>query len=206
MTANRSELADRKPDGDPDYKRVGVRVGLVVSVAIVIALEFTRTETEPPQLEQQSVAAATTNAIPIGPVEVGFDRLGEFEVKLPPAVENADGLYVQAQTSISNQIPADILALNGRQVLISGFMQPMTMNKGKVTEFLLYRDRDTCCFGGVPAINHWIGVKLTNAPTAAKLGRPITVRGHIKVGEIRSEGFLVGLYTMEADQVTDAEP
>ena len=83
-------------------------------------------------------------------------------------------------------------------------MQPIRMDKAQVTEFLLFRDRDTCCFGGIPSLNHWIGVKLTNAPTAAKLGRPVTVRGHITVGEIRSDGFLVGLYSMQADEVTDA--
>lgn len=198
-------MDEQDPVNKVEGKRGSVRIALVLIVLIVIALELTRKAPPPPELKQESVATtASTNNIPTTPIEVGFDKLGAFPI-LPPAVTtNAQGLYIQAQTSISNQIPADIRALNGRRILISGFMQPIRLDKGKVSEFLLFRDRDTCCFGGTPAINHWIGVKLTNDATAAKLGRPITVRGHLKVGEIRSEGFLVGLYTMEVDQVTDA--
>lgn len=198
-------MDEQDPVNKVEGKRGSVRIALVLIVLIVIALELTRKAPPPPELTQESVATtASTNNIPTTPIEVGFDKLGAFPIQPPAVTTNAQGLYVQAQASISNQIPADIRALNGRRVLISGFMQPIRLDKGKVSEFLLFRDRDTCCFGGTPAINHWIGVKLTNDATAAKLGRPITVRGHLKVGEIRSEGFLVGLYTMEVDQVTDA--
>ena len=191
-------------------KRTGVRVGLVLAVVVVIALELTRKPPPPPELKQQPVTSdAPTNVtlepISTGPIEVGFDKLGAFPIQPPPVTTNAQGLYVQAPTSIADQIPTNIVALNGRQVLISGFMQPIRLDKGRVSEFLLFRDRDTCCFGGTPAINHWIGVKLTNDATAAKLGRPITVRGTLTVGEIRSDGFLVGLYSMLANEVTDAE-
>jgi len=150
--------------------------------------------------EQRPLPAASASA---SGRQIGFDALGGFELELPEIVEDEQGLFVHANTPIMDKVPPGVRELDGERVSVSGFMQPITLRKGKVTEFLLLRDRDTCCFGGTPQVNHWIGVNLTNAPVAAKLGRPITVSGVLTVREIRAEGVIVGLYTMQADDVRD---
>jgi len=139
----------------------------------------------------------------VSPRPVGFDLLGDFEVVLPRVIEDEQGLFVHADTPVLHHLPPAVRALDGKRVNVSGFMQPITLNKGKVDEFLLLRDRDTCCFGGTPRVNHWIGVKMTTGATAARLGRPVSVTGRLAVREIRVEGVVVGLYTLEAEAVSD---
>lgn len=182
----------------------GIRIALLIGIAFTIALETGREAPRPikPPSSADSETATSTNA-PL--VAAGFDRLGAFPVEMPRLLEDAQGMYFHAEDSIISQVPPEIRGLDGRRVVVTGFMQPITLNKGKVNEFLLLRDRDTCCFGGRPEINHWIGIKLTNGITEAKLGRPVHVRGVLNVREIRTDGILVGLYTMEADAVVTAE-
>jgi hypothetical protein len=192
-------------------RRLLVRIGLVLSVAVVIAMELTRPEPPPPPSPREGAAAEPVAPTPVKPgadlvVKVGFDRLGAYPVKMPELIETPEGLIVHATGSITNQIPPVIRALNGRQVVVTGFMQPLSLRNGQVNEFLLFRDRGTCCFGGTPQINHWIGVLLTNGMTAAKLGRPVAVEGRLDVDEIRTEGVLVGLYRIAASRVSDPDP
>lgn len=190
--------AERPPD---PRLRWGIRIALVLGVAFALALEFRREEPPPLKPVIEPDQKAETN-LPV--VEAGFDRLGAFPVTMPKIIEDEEGMYMHENIPIIDQVPPEIRSLNGRKVIVAGFMQPITLNKGKVSEFLLFRDRDTCCFGGTPMINHWIGVKLTNATTKAKLGRPIQVRGVLTVREIRMDGILVGLYSMQADAVAPA--
>lgn len=207
------------PDADWNHRerrpthpavRIGLRVILVVWVGVMIALELQRPKDPSPP---PSKTEPGTNA-PAGPpgnhqikatLPVGFDQLGAYEIRMPELVETKEGLLVHAAGSISNQIPANIRNLDGRLVTVAGFMQPISLKKGKVSEFLLFRDLDTCCFGGTPQLNHWIGVVLTNGTTPAKLGRPVTVEGRLYVREIRTDGVLVGVYRLEASRVTDAD-
>lgn len=138
-----------------------------------------------------------------GAEAVDFDLLGGFELELPEIIENEQGLFVHADTPILDKVPAAVRELDGRTVTVSGFMQPISLRKGRVEEFLLLRDRDTCCFGGTPQVNHWIAVNLTNGPATARLGRPVSVTGRLSVRELRAEGVIVGLYTMAANNVSD---
>jgi len=202
----------RQPRAAHPAVRIGLRIILVIWVAVMIALEFKRPKNPappPPQNQATNTPAPATGpaaGLSQAPVPVGFDRLGAFPIQMPELVETPQGLLVHAPGSISNQIPPDIRRLDGRLVSVSGFMQPVSLKKDKVSEFLLFRDRGTCCFGGTPQINHWIGVVLTNGLTEARLGRPVTVEGRLYVREIRADGALVGIYRMEASRVTDAEP
>ena len=180
----------------------GIRILLLIGIAFAIALETGREAPLPIKPVRNNEAVQATND---SVIEAGFDRLGAFPVEMPKLLEDAQGMYMHAKTSITNQVPPEILALDGRRVVVAGFMQPIILSKGKVNEFLLLRDRDTCCFGGTPEINHWIGIKLTDGTTEAKLGRPVYVRGVLRVREIRTDGILVGLYTMQADAVATAE-
>jgi len=67
---------------------------------------------------------------------------------MPELFETSEGLLMHAAGSMTNQIPPEIQALNGPQVRVAGFMQPVSLSHARVDEFLLFRDRGTCCFGG----------------------------------------------------------
>ena len=134
---------------------------------------------------------------------VDFDLLGGFELELPEIVEDERGLFVHANTPFFGKVPKEVREMDGRLVTVAGFMQPITLNKGRVAEFFLLRDRDSCCFGGTPRVNHWISVRMTNGAVAAGLGRPVAVTGRLSVREMRSEGVVVGIYSMEAGKVDE---
>ena len=39
---------------------------------------------------------------------------------MPKLLEDAQGMYMHAKTSITNQVPPEILALDGRRVVVAG--------------------------------------------------------------------------------------
>ena len=137
-----------------------------------------------------------------GIVAIGcvVDKLGGFELSLN-VFTNSEGLLQHDPTPITNHIPAEILSLNKQEIVIDGFMQPVTMEDGRINEFLLMRDRATCCFGGTPEIHHWIHVKAEEGLAWAELGVPVRVCGILDVEEMRSDGVVLGIYKMNAKLV-----
>jgi hypothetical protein len=60
------------------------------------------------------------------------------------------------------EVPEDAKALDGKKVLIRGYVYPGTRQSG-ITQFLLVRDQGSCCFGGNPKITDRIEVSLTDS-------------------------------------------
>lgn len=60
------------------------------------------------------------------------------------------------------EVPTDAKALDGKKVLIKGYVYPGTRQFG-ITQFLLVRDQGSCCFGGNPKITDRIEVSLADA-------------------------------------------
>jgi len=59
-------------------------------------------------------------------------------------------------------IPDSAREMDGRDVLLKGYMYPGTRQRG-ITEFLLCRDQGDCCFGGQPKITDRVVVRLADA-------------------------------------------
>ena len=70
------------------------------------------------------VASPFTNTIPSGHLLVGFDRLGGFHLEPPPLITGSDGLSIHSPASVTNQIPQAIRALDGKRVMVRGYMLP----------------------------------------------------------------------------------
>jgi len=58
-------------------------------------------------------------------------------------------------------VPDSAKEMNGRDVLLKGYMYPGTRQRG-ITEFLLCRDQGDCCFGGQPKVTDRVLVRLTD--------------------------------------------
>jgi hypothetical protein len=56
-------------------------------------------------------------------------------------------------------VPDSAREMNGRDVLLKGYMYPGQRQRG-ITEFLLCRDQGDCCFGGQPKITDRVLVQL----------------------------------------------
>ena len=144
---------------------------------------------------------ATEPLLP-GYVGVGFEKLATFDFTLTDALVKGAPQDGVASAPPARQIPEDIRKLDGQRVGIRGFLLPVKMDDGLVVEFLLMRDRSFCCYGAPPKINQWITVHLNGRGVKPVMDQVITVYGTLHVAEMRENGFLVGIYALNADKIT----
>ncbi len=75
------------------------------------------------------------------------------------------------------------------------------MNNSLAVEALLMRNQNMCCFGTVPKVNEWIAVAIPGEGTRPVMDEPVTILGRLHVGNIRENGYLVGIYRLEAEKI-----
>ena len=128
---------------------------------------------------------------------VSFDKLASFayEVPLDPVTNKVELAKLNAQ------IPVRIKSLDKKLVAIRGFMLPLKVENGLVTELLIMRDQSMCCFGTVPKINEWINIRMAGDGVQPIMDQSITLMGQLKVGEVLENDYLVGIYEMEGDKM-----
>ena len=131
---------------------------------------------------------------------VEWSTLSGFKYDTYEVLNDVDG--GRPFTRSDDVIPPNVKALDGRRVTVTGFLMPLRLKKGLVTEFLLFKDQASCCFGPAAKMNHYIRVKMTNEgfPPPGSLV-PYRVTGVLRVGEINVQGYLTGIYQLEADRV-----
>ncbi|MBL9139277.1 MAG: hypothetical protein JNK85_25640 [Verrucomicrobiales bacterium] len=135
---------------------------------------------------------------PESPLVVGFDKLASFKYDLPDGQVDTNTV---AQTGAANQIPAPIKALNNQFISLKGFMLPLKVEKGLVTELLMMRDQSMCCYGTVPRINEWVSVKMVGTGVKPIMDQAVTLFGKLKVGEMYENGYLVGIYSLDGERM-----
>lgn len=132
------------------------------------------------------------------PLSVGFDRLASFQYTLPEGPVDTNTV---AKVQASAQIPVTIQSLNNQFVSLKGFMLPLKVEKGLVTELLIMRDQSMCCYGTVPKINEWVSVKMVGGGVKPIMDQAVTLFGRLKVGEMYENGYLVGIYAMDGERM-----
>ena len=166
---------------------------------------------------QKLAPAAPTNAAPAatdakapapGAVQkdgeflvVGFDRLAGFVYDIPDDVPAATNAPAKSVAPPKEQIPAAVKAFDKQRVALKGFMLPLKVEGGLITELLIMRDQSMCCYGSVPKINEWVSVKMTGKGVKPIMDQAVTLYGKLHVGEIRENGYLVGIYQMDGERV-----
>jgi hypothetical protein len=133
--------------------------------------------------------------------EISFSELAGFDFAL--SKEQAEGKEQPARMldEVRAQIPKDIQVLDGKKVVIMGFLLPVRMDDGLAVEFLLMRNQSMCCYGVPPKINEWITVKMSGKGLEPQMDRPIAVAGTLHVGPTQDSGFLTGIYSLDGDKV-----
>ncbi len=129
---------------------------------------------------------------------VGFDYLSGFEYVIPE--EGSTNAVTQVDAS-KDQIPQPVRSLNNQRVALKGFMLPLKVEGGLITELLVMRDQSMCCYGAVPKINEWVSVRMTSKGVKPVMDQAVTLYGKLKVGEIRENGYLVGIYEMDGESM-----
>lgn len=151
-----------------------------------------------------SFAAAGTGladpapAVDNGYLKLGFDRLSGFKFVAP----NYDPITDAAKPPPTgeDQIPARVKEYSGKKAVITGFMLPTKLDNGKATEFLIMANQMACCFGTVPNMNDWVVVHMPQGVEVVQ-DVPISFYGKLKVGAMYENGYMTGIYEMEADKM-----
>ena len=130
---------------------------------------------------------------------LGFDRLASFAYEVPddPITEPKAKKILE-----SNEIPESIKKFDGQKVALKGFMLPLKVEDGLITELLILRDQSLCCYGAVPKINEWVSVRMPgNKGVKPIMDVPVTIFGTLKVGEVLENSYLVGIYEMDGERL-----
>ena len=159
-----------------------------------------------------NVAPRATNpaapASPVAPappddgyVPIGFDKLAGYQIEV------SDELLVPQTNNVAKsadtQIPKAVKELSDKKISLRGFMLPLKVEGGLVTELLIMKDQSMCCYGTTPKINEWVSVKMKNGGIKPLMDEPVTLLGRLKVGETRENGYLVGIYSMDGDKMAE---
>ena len=197
-------------DVNSTYPHVFPKAKVAVGDVVVVqagGLEYRNTITEITEAVDADAAraAAAKAAEPIdepdeidGYQVVGFAKLASYQYKAPfDELSSPEAKAIMAQ----NKIPDDIKDFSGQKIAIRGYMLPLVVKNGRVTEFIIYRDQAACCFGKIPRINEWITVKMSGEGVLPLKDVPLYFFGTLKVGAVVVDDFLVGLYEMTGDKV-----
>jgi hypothetical protein len=134
-------------------------------------------------------------------LSVGFDQLASYTFEVSDDLLEAKGDPAELSEKTNSQIPELIRKLSDQSVAVKGYMLPLKVVEGAVTEFLLMRDQSMCCFGTVPKINEWVSVKTIGKGVKPVMDEPVTIFGKLHVGEMRENGYLVGIYRMDGEKL-----
>ncbi len=186
---------------------------LAISLSLISFTSFADEVRGKPIVARKKIASSepTTNSI-VAPtpakaakageyVEVGFDRLANFAFEMPEGLQPTNS--VNKITKSGDQIPADVKFFDQKKVALKGFMLPLKVNDGVVTEMLIMKDQSMCCYGAVPRINDWVSVKMKNGGVKSVMDQPVTLYGKLHVGEMLENGYLVGIYELDGDKMDE---
>lgn len=126
---------------------------------------------------------------------VGFDLLASYNFEVP------DGPLTNKTDTADSQIPAKVKAFDKRKVSMTGFMLPLKVDNGTVTEFLLLKDQSMCCYGATPKITEWVSVKTGAKGFKSVMDQTVTIHGTLHVGGMWENGYLIGIYSMDGDKL-----
>ncbi len=182
-----------------------LRLSLLASVWAGFGVLSPLRAEEAPTLKLDTLVAAAPVAPPEvenGYLKLGFEHLASYTFT-PPPFDPLAAPNVKPPTG-EEQIPAEVKAWNQKKAIITGYMVPVKMDKGLVTEFLLMRNTMSCCFGGVPSMNEWVIVKMKKG-VQPLMDIPIAFYGQLKVGAMFENGYMTGLYELEGEKMGEVQ-
>jgi hypothetical protein len=98
-------------------------------------------------------------------------------------------------------LPKRVTALEREPVRIRGYILPSFQQSG-LTQFVLVRDNQECCFGPGAALHDCIVVRMRPGRTADFSIRPVAVAGTFRIDELRGpDGKHLAIYALDGDAV-----
>ncbi len=157
--------------------------------------------TPPPASDSKPAAPLAAPVVEGGYLKLGFDHLASYKIQNPPF----DAAKPDTPPpSIAHLIPESVKAYDGKKAVITGFMLPVKIENGLVTELLLMRDAMMCCYGVVPQLNEWVVVKSAKG-VRSLMDIPVSFHGTLHVKEMYEHGYLTGIYSLDAEKMTEVK-
>lgn len=101
--------------------------------------------------------------------------------ELPPGFERLNYAALQpGEGEPANLIPESAVKMDGRDVLLKGYMYPGKQQRG-IRQFLLVRDQGDCCFGGNPKITDRVLVQMADKQTIEYTPRLRKIAGRFSI-------------------------
>ena len=138
-------------------------------------------------------AAAAGRPAPVAPAMSGKPREITFDdIKLE--MQKGDPFT-------RDLLPERVTALERQPVRIRGYILPSFQQTG-LTQFVLVRDNQECCFGPGAALHDCVVVRMRPGKTADFSIRPVAVAGTFKIDELRApDGSHLAIYALDGDEV-----
>lgn len=94
-----------------------------------------------------------------------------------------------------------VTALDRVRVRIRGYILPSFQQEG-LTQFVLVRDNQECCFGPGAALHDCVVVRMRPGKTATFSIRPVAVAGTFRVEELKGpDGRHLAIYALDGEAV-----
>jgi hypothetical protein len=92
----------------------------------------------------------------------------------------------------------DVQALNNEKIFVKGYMYPTGQTEG-LTDFLLVKDNQQCCFGGQPALTDMIYVQMEEGKMARYSTGLVAVAGVFHTqSSVKGPADLTPVYALDA--------
>jgi hypothetical protein len=100
-----------------------------------------------------------------------------------------------------DRLTARVTALERQRVRIRGYILPSFQQSG-LTQFVLVRDNQECCFGPGAALHDCVVVRMRPGRSAEFSIRPVAVEGTFRIDELRGpDGRHLAIYALDGDRV-----
>jgi hypothetical protein len=151
-------------------------VGL--AVAILALVDIARRPTELTGWPAAVGAAALSTLILAGSLAY---HATVYAAELPAGFARLDYTMLQPEPGDPpDAIPATARAMDGRDVLLKGYMYPGKERRG-IALFLLVRDQGDCCFGGNPKISDRVLVRMADPRGIDFSQRLVKIAGRFRI-------------------------
>jgi hypothetical protein len=152
-------------------------------LATAVAIGCSRPDAEP----AGAPAAATRPAAAAPLREITFDDI-KLDMQKDEAFE-------------PGRLTPRVRELERQRVRIRGYILPSFQQTG-LTQFVLVRDNQECCFGPGAALHDCVVVRMRPGRTASFSIRPVAVAGTFRVDELRGpDGKHLAIYALDGDAV-----
>ena len=97
-------------------------------------------------------------------------------------------------------VPGEVKKLDGKRFEITGYIYP-TRQTRNIREFILMKDRGTCCYGPKTQWSHFLQVTIPkDKDPISYTTDPVTVIGTFRVDPQVEDDWILGLYFLDVEE------